>query len=156
MKVIEYVFILVSIGMLIGAFLLYRNTSLFVAEALRTEGTVVALARSRSSDSTTYRPVVHFTNQQGEIIEFISLTSSNPPSYSKGQQIEVLYYQNEPQKARINDFFSLWGASVFLGGLGAVFFLLGTGIAMAGILRDRKDDAPEAVKELKNQPFFCL
>jgi hypothetical protein len=138
--IVKYVFTLVGIGMLIGVFLIYKSTSLFLAEATKTEGTVVDLVQSRSSDSTTYRPVVHFINQNGQKIEFMSTTGSNPPSYSKGQKVEVLYRPTEPQNAKINGFFSLWGGSAILGGLGGVFFLIGSGIILAGSLKSRKDE----------------
>lgn len=138
--IVKYVFTLVGIGMLVGAFLIYKSTSSFLAEATKAEGTVVDLVQSRSSDSTTYRPVVHFINQNGQKIEFMSTTGSNPPSYSKGQKVEVLYRPTEPQNAKINGFFSLWGGSVIVGGLGGVFFLIGSGIILAGSLKSRKDE----------------
>lgn len=138
--IVKYVFILIGIGMLAGAFLIYKSTSSFLAEAAKAEGTVVELAQSRSSDSTTYRPVVQFTSQNGQAIEFVSSIGSNPPSYSKGQKVEVLYHPTDPQNAKISGFFPLWGSSVFLGGMGGVFFLIGAGIILAGTLKSRKDE----------------
>lgn len=70
----------------------------------------------------------------------MSTAGSNPPSYSKGQKVEVLYLTTEPQNAKINDFFSIWGGSVILGGLGGVFFLIGSGIILAGSLTSRKSE----------------
>ncbi len=137
MKVIAYVFTLVGIGILVGAFSLYRNTSSFVTEAFRSEGTVVDLVASRSN---TYRPTIHFINQEGKKVEFTSSVGTNPPSYSKGQKVEILYHPTEPQNAKINDFFSLWGGSVILGGMGGVFFTIGTGIILVGVLKNRKDE----------------
>ena len=138
--IVKYVFTLVGIGMLVGALLVYRSTSSFLTEAAKTEGTVVELAKSRSSDSTTYRPVVQFTSQSGQAIEFVSSTGSNPPSYSKGQKVEVLYLPKDPKNAKISGFFSLWGGSAILGGMGGVFFLIGTGIILAGTMKSRRDE----------------
>lgn len=138
--IVKYTFTLIGIGMLTGALLLYKSTSAFLAEATKTEGTVVDLVRSQSSDSTTYRPVVHFLDQNGQAIEFISSTGSNPPSYSKGQKVEVLYRPTNPQDAKINGFFSLWGGPTILSGVGGVFFIVGAGIILAGSLRNRKDE----------------
>jgi hypothetical protein len=138
--IVKYVFTLVGVGMLIGAFFWYRSTSTFLEEAATANGTVVDLARSRSSDSTTYRPVVQFISQNGERIEFISSSGSNPPSHTKGEKVEVLYLPAEPQKAEINGFFSLWGGSVIVGTLGGVFFLVGIGIILVGTLRGRTDE----------------
>jgi len=138
--IIKYAFTIIGIGMLVGATFLYRSTDLFLTEAIKTEGTVVELVRSQSSDSTTYRPVVQFNSQNDQAVEFVSSTGSNPPSYSKGDKIEVLYHSKDPQNAKINDFFSLWGGPVIFGGMGGVFFLVGVGIILVGALKDRKDE----------------
>lgn len=140
LAIVKYVFALIGIGMLVGAFFLYESTSTFLDGATRADGTVVDLVRSRSSDSTTYKPVVHFTTQTGEMVEFISSTGSNPPSYSKGEKVEVLYLPAKPQNAKINSFFSLWGGAVIVGGLGSVFFLIGAGIILVTILKGRRDE----------------
>ena len=138
--IFKYVFLLVGIGMLAGSWSWYQNTRSFIGQAAKAEGTIVELVRSNSSDSTTYRPVVHFNNQNGEQIEFTSSAGSNPPSYSKGEKVEVLYLPNEPRNAKINGFFSLWGGSLIIGGIGGVFFLIGAGILLVSLLKSRSDE----------------
>jgi hypothetical protein len=140
--IIKYVFTLVGVGMLIGASFLYKNTSAFIHEATRAEGIVVDLLPSHSSNDTsyTYRPVVHFTDQSGETIEFASSVSSNPPSYEKGEKVDVLYRPEEPRNARIYGFFSLWGGAVIVAGIGGVFFLIGAAIMLVIRLKGRKDE----------------
>lgn len=138
--IVKYIFTLIGIGMLVGAALIYRNTSSFLAGASKAEGTVVELVRSRSSNSITYQPVVQFAGQSGQTIEFVSSISSNPPEYRIGQKIPVLYDPADPQDARITGFFSLWGGSAILGGMGGVFFLIGAGIILAGTLKVRQDE----------------
>jgi hypothetical protein len=128
---IQYVFTLLGIGMLVGAFTLYKNTSLFIAEASRAEGTVM----NRAS-----QPIIHFIDRESNKVKFISSLSTDPPRYSKGQKVEVLYQPTNPQNANINDFRSLWTASVILGGVGGVFFMIGTSITLAVALKNRKDE----------------
>src|SRR5713226_4856670 len=138
--IVKYVFTFVGAGMLVGAIFLYQSTSSFLAQATKTDGTVVDLEQSRSNDSTTYKPVVNFIDQKGETIKFTSSSGSNPPSYSKGEKVEVLYLAAEPQKAKINGFFSLWGGPIILGGMGGVFFLIGTGMILLIMLKGRSDE----------------
>jgi hypothetical protein len=142
--IIKYTFTLVGIGALAVALWLYRDTSIFLGEATRAVGMVVDLERSQSSDSTTYstvyRPVVRFTDGTGVEIKFTSSTGSNPPSYSRGERVEVLYLPSQPQKARINGFFSLWGLSLIFGGLGALFLAVGTGLTLVGALKTRRTE----------------
>jgi hypothetical protein len=49
-----------------------------------------------------------------------------------------LYQNSSPEQARINSFFSLWGASTILGGIGAVFFLVGFSIILFGSIKGKK------------------
>ena len=123
--IFKYVFAVIGLGMLVGAFYLFNDTRDFLKDALVTEGTVVELVRSRSSDSTTYRPVVEFKTEDGSLVEFTSGAGSNPPSYSKGETVEVLYQQDSPEQAKINGFFSLWGLTLIVGVMGLIFFSCG-------------------------------
>jgi hypothetical protein len=137
-SVIKYTFTAVGLGMLLGAFLVYTNTQDFLQSAITTNGTVVELVRSRSSDSITYRPVVEFKTQGDRFIEFTSSSGSNPASYSKGEIVDVLYLESSPEQAKINSFFSLWGGSTILGGLGSLFFIVGLSIIFLGSLKSKK------------------
>lgn len=137
-SIVKYTFTVVGLGMLVGAFFLFTNTQAFLKSALTADGTVVELVRSRSSDSDTYRPVVKFLTQDGSTIEFTSSSGSNPPSYSRGEIVEILYQETFPERAKVNGFFSLWGAPTILGGLGSVFFLVGFSIILLGSLKGKK------------------
>ncbi|MBM0744338.1 DUF3592 domain-containing protein [Phormidium sp. CLA17] len=139
MKAIGYPFLLAGIGMLAATFFTYINTNTFLKDAIKTEGTVIELIRSRSDDSITYQPVVVFVSQKGEKIEFTSSSSSNPPSYSKGQTVEIFYLPNEPQKAEINGFFSLWGAPTILGAIGSIFSTVGASLLIALMRKEREE-----------------
>lgn len=154
--VIKYAFTLVGIGLLVGALLLFRSTSSFVDRAARAEGTVVDLVTSRSSDSTTYRPVVQFVSQSGQAVEFTSSSGSSPPSYSRGEQVEVLYLSSDPQDAKISGFFDLWGGSTILAGLGSLFFLVGGGIFLFGAVKSRRDEALRQQGTPIDTEFQCV
>jgi len=143
---VKYTFALIGLGMLIGAFFAYRHTHDFLAEAISAQGTVVDMTESHSRDSsghssTYYYPVIEFKDQRGETIRFTSSSGSNPPSYSRGESADILYVPSRPQDASINGFFSLWGAAVILGGIGAIFFLTGGLIILFTLLKRRQDEA---------------
>lgn len=150
MKLIKYIFLIIGILMLVGAYFLYKNTADFINNATTTEGTVVELIEVRSEDtdtsnsrnkkrySYTYKPRVEFNTKTGKLIEFMSSTSSNPPSYTKGEKVEVLYLEDKPEKAKINGTTSLWLGVMIIGGLGSVFFLIGFGIFFLKRLKERK------------------
>jgi len=140
LKFIKVIFSIIGLGLLVGSFFLYQNTSEFLEKAVKAEGVVIDLVRKRSSDSTTYAPTIRFTTNNGTMIEFTSSTSSNPPSYSRGEQVAVFYLPEQPDEAKINGFFSLWGAAVIVAGIGTVFFLVGFGMIFYGIRKQRKKE----------------
>ena len=103
------------------------NSRAFVAGATHADGTVIDLVRHARSNSNAVAPVVRFATADGETIEFCSDTASDPPSYTRGERVGVLYRPLSPREARVDDFESLWASSVFFGAIGSIFF--GTGVA---------------------------
>ena len=143
MQVITFanaVFTTVGVVLLVGAGIVSQKTRSFLADAAKAEGTVIELKASRSKDSTTYRPVVRFIDPNGQTVEFTSSTGSNPPLYQAGQKVEVLYRPTEPRNAKINGFFSLWGVSAIMAGMGGVFFLIGFSSLVAGARKRRQNE----------------
>lgn len=139
LNIIKYVFSAVGLGMLVGAFFLYRSTSSFLEEAVAAPGTVIELLPVRSDDSYTYKPVVRFTTESGRDVEFASSSSSNPPSYREGEIVKVFYRAGEPQNAMIDGFFSLWGGALILSILGGVFTTIGGSILAVVAIKNRRD-----------------
>ena len=140
LTIIKYAFTLVGLTMLAGALYWFQTTRAFVAAAALAQGIVIDLEASRSDNSTTWRPVVRFNLPEGRAIQFSSNVSSNPPSYRKGEQVEVLYQPSQPDKAKINSFGPLWGGPLIVGGLGAVFFLIGAGILVFTRVKAQRDE----------------
>ena len=134
------VFTTVGVVLLVGAGFASQKTRSFLADAAKAEGTVIELKASRSQDSTTDRPVVRFIGPNGQTVEFTSSTGSDPPLHKAGQKVEVWYRPTEPRNAKINGFFSLWGVSAIMGGMGGVFFLIGSSMLVAGARKRRQDE----------------
>ena len=138
--IIKYTFSFIGLAFLVGAVFAYENTSRFLAHAMRTEGTVIALRPSHSNNSTTYAPVVEYSGESGVKMTFTSSMSSSPPSYSVGEKVEVLYLPTDLTDARINGYMSLWGVSTIIGVLGSVFFLIGAAMFIFPLLQGRKEE----------------
>lgn len=137
-SIINKVFLVIGIGMLIGSFFMYSNTKEFLNSAIETEGVVTELVRSKSSDSVTYRPIFEFKTKEGNTVEITSSVASNPPSYSRGEKVDVLYQESAPEKAKINSFFSLWGATLIVAVIGLVFLLIAVVTIVFGLLKNKK------------------
>jgi hypothetical protein len=155
--IVKYAFSALGLAMLAGALLWYQSVKSFVSAASVAQGTVAELVRSQSgSDSPTYRPVVRFIAANGQAVEFTSSAGSNPPSHSRGEKIEVLYQPSDPQNAKINGFFPLWGGSLIVGGLGTVFFLVGAGIWLFTRLKGQRDEYLRAHGMPVQTKFQCV
>lgn len=138
LSIIKYAFMTVGLLLWVGAFFSFTNTQDFLKSAVTTNGTVVELVYSRTSDSGVYYPAVLFQTKDGVSVGFISSSGSKPASYSVGESVEVIYQASSPQEAKINSFFSLWIGTLVLSGMGLVFFLVGFIIVLIGFLRGRK------------------
>jgi len=151
LTVLKWLFAVLGAGMLIGAGVSLVHTRSFLAQAGRTQGTVVALQARHSSktstngtntsdtgDSVTFAPLVRFSHV-GQVIDFTGASSSNPPNYRIGETVPVLFLEANPSSARIDSFFPVWGATVILGSLGSVFFLIGGGMIIVPRMWARAD-----------------
>ena len=140
LSIFKYVFSAVGIALLVGAFMSYKSSSEFLEEAVSTHGMVVEMTKSRSSDSISFYPVVEFAANDGQKFEFTSNVGSNPPSYSLGETVEVLYLPTNPQEAKLNYFSDLWAATVVMLVMGVPFLSVGIIIFLIGRLKNRKKD----------------
>lgn len=137
----KYFFAVIGLGMLLGAAAVRSHTASFVARATRTQGTVTALVSQRSTgnNSVSYRPVVRFQAGEQRIV-FSSSVASNPPAYSVGETVEVLYLESNPYDAKIDSFSSLWFFPALLGAMGAIFLALGGGLILLPAFTQRTDE----------------
>lgn len=143
---IGVLFAVIGLGLLLFCVFSYRSTSAFIDAAAGVPGTVVDLARSTSSSTTssgsssTYRPVVSFQDKTGQEHEFIASVGSNPPSHRKGDVVEVLYLGGQEQEAKINSFVHLWFSTVLFGGMGLVFASTGLGLVLPSWIRRKSHE----------------
>lgn len=118
-----------GVAMILGGFLLYRNTAAFVARSETAVGRVDSYASEQTTDSngkrkTMHYPVVAFTARDGSQHTFRGEMGTSSPGRS-GERVEVLYDPKSPSEARTKGFFSLWLGPLVCGGMGAVLVLVG-------------------------------
>jgi hypothetical protein len=77
----------------------------------------------RDADTeTVYAPVFTFRDANGMEHTIHSDAASNPPKYQVGDNVRILYSPHNPEAAKTDGFFSLWGVP-FVTGLLAAFHL---------------------------------
>jgi len=120
-------------GMIAGSFYLYRKTKVFIKNAIKTDGAVISQTYSTgSNNSSTYTPTIEFKTREGSSIEFDSHMGSRS-AYSIGEIMEVLYLEDEPEKARVKRFLPLWGFPALFGIVGLFCCIAGYALITEGM-----------------------
>ncbi|MGG4607154.1 DUF3592 domain-containing protein [Providencia sp. Me31A] len=139
-NIILGVFLVVGILFLLGTVLtLYSGVSK-VNKGIETVGIIIDLDVSISDDkSKSYFPIIEFTTQDNQKIEFRSSMGGSSYRGTIGQPIDVLYDPEKPHDAVINSLFGIYGLSIIFGIFGGIFTLIG-GIPFAfGMVRKKKN-----------------
>jgi hypothetical protein len=130
--VVKYLFTLIGIAFLVAAVFTYRDTSSYLAHATKVEGTVVY------PGSTRYQPQFNFVDQNGQTITFSPDDTDPSLKYKTGQKVEIYYLPSDPEHAKRDSFFAIWGGVEFCIGFGSIFFLIGSGIFVVTFLNGQK------------------
>lgn len=120
--IIGIAFSLIGGVMALIAVFLFVRTRMFISNAQEVKGTVIRMMYSHSSEGGGgYSPVYQFKTIEGRLVEKQDSLSSNPPMFTEGQTIDVLYEPANPENARIKKWMSLYFLPLLLGGMGLIF-----------------------------------
>jgi hypothetical protein len=107
----------------------YGKTNEWAAAGGTAMGTVVDMkthqSTSDSGSNMMYQPVIEFTTESGEVVQYTDPTSTSSPRHQIGEQVEILYDRNFPTNARENNFLSLHFPDAIVMGMGGFFMLMG-------------------------------
>ena len=130
----KFVILPLGILMLLGAAYLYFDTRAWLKRSVEAQGSVIEMVpvRDRETGSLTFAPLIRFQTTDGKTVEFQSTFQSNPPAYTAGQTVPVLYDPDRPNSAAIASLFSIWGVTIILSAVGAIFLVVGIGAIVVG------------------------
>lgn len=100
------------------------QTKGFLGSAIKANGVISALKNTHGEHGTSYAPVVRFEDASKITHEVTSRFSSSPPGFSVGEKVEVLYQPSDPDNARINTFWQVWGPTLLSAMIGGGFMLV--------------------------------
>lgn len=126
-------FCLLAIGCLLLSALFGRQSYTLLQEGERAQGVVKELDRRQGTSSRSgarglgyvYAPIFEFKTPDGVTHVVRSSTWSDPPAFTQGEQVEVLYRAAAPNDAVINSFSQLWLTPLIPGSIGLVFGIVG-------------------------------
>jgi hypothetical protein len=143
MRLVRTVLLVCAVCCLILSAAIAAKTLNFLQTAIRTNGHVVKLITQTDTDNaTSYAPVFEFTAQDGITYTKTSRVSTNPPEFSVGASVQVLYPPGNPGGAKIAAFWQLWLPSITL-----AFIAIVQGMIAGAILWQERGQAPRASSE---------
>jgi len=119
------IFFVVGLALLTGAWLITRDTVDLLNIGVPAQGIVINLVESRDSDGSTYAPLVEVTSREHGVFRFKSSLSSNPPSFSVGEKVDVIVDPDDKDRVIINSFGQKWFMPAIFTFIGSVFSLIG-------------------------------
>lgn len=110
-------------------------------------GTIKSLAPvvNQGDGALNYLPVFTFTAQDGHSYTVTADVAANPPEFTVGQAVRVLYIRTDPAGAKLGSFWQLWFVTIVCAGLG--LFFVGTGYLLLRYERRRQQPWGTAARE---------
>ena len=115
------------------------HTWQFTRIAVRANGTVIEMRTQTDHEgSTSYFPTYRFQDASGSQHTVPSSFGSSPPAFHVDQAVGVLYRSDNPQSARIDTFWQVWGLASLLGIMGSVQLPVGLVVLLWPKIRSRQ------------------
>ncbi|MFH2063139.1 MAG: DUF3592 domain-containing protein [bacterium] len=118
----------------VSGYTLYSTYDM-VSSGVRTEGTVVRLEEVKhrrppkihrqKKTVAAYHPVISFLTEDGQTVEYRSDFGTSPPVHEVGEKVDVIYDPQDPSRAEIDSFVSLWLGPILVAGGGVLITAVG-------------------------------
>lgn len=123
-RFLGFIFRILGFGGLATAGWITFNTFEFMDNSISVTGTVTSVEVIYGDDSVSYKPTFRFLDEEGNKQRATSSWSSSSYNYDRGERVEILYDWRNPQRIRVNSWFSIWGIGMIPGGIGLVLLLV--------------------------------
>jgi len=124
---IEYLYagmLLISIVLIYFAFRNYNTTKNLMTDGVKTKARVIDLIEVEGNDGYTYTPVFEYNDNANNIVKFESRISSNPPRYSVGEMVNIIYSKDTEEK-KIISFWGLYRWAIILLSIASPLLVIG-------------------------------
>ncbi len=85
----------------------FITTKSFIKNSLKTKAKVVDVEQVKSGKDLRLKLLVVFKDQLNQEVS-AKINGTGLKSCNKGDEVEILYLKNDPQKAKINDFSAIY------------------------------------------------
>lgn len=145
--IIRIFFLCVGFAVMYLSYLGYEKKSDFSKNALHANGYLIRydVIEDVNDDSVTYLPIIGFIAHNGETIRFKGSTSASYKRYGFGENIAVLYENNNPHHASIDSFIDLYLFVIVM----MIFGIVITGISIFFLTIPVRVDLKEKMRSNK-------
>ncbi len=142
-RIFVAIFLLVGIGLLLGAWTTWQDRQDVVNYGREVTATIVTYRTSRDSDGdTTYAPVYEYEVDGQRYRKAAGVSTGSVPTIGASERAWV--DREEPENIVIDNFMGRWFAPVLMGAFGAVLTFVGLVIGFAGGSRRTPGTSPLA------------
>jgi len=124
MDLVQKLTIIITLILFTITFYMYKNRKEFIDNSILVKGIVV----SSKYNGKRNVPVIGFYTKDSVATYFSPSVNSDFDYFPINKRVEVLYYKENPEKAKINSFLRLWFSTALIGFLGSVFLFIGINI----------------------------
>ncbi|MEO5682564.1 MAG: DUF3592 domain-containing protein [Chitinophagaceae bacterium] len=117
----------VGLLLLVVALSKLQKTLSFLKMSERATGTVIELERVKDSDGDTFKPIFKFETKNHQQIIHRHIGSSNPSSWSVGDEVMIAYDSADPSEARVLTYFGTFSWTIILGAIAMPLIIVGGG-----------------------------
>jgi hypothetical protein len=121
-----WVYLVIGFVVLLGAGVSWVRTLHFAHDAIRTSGTIIEMRQGKGEYGRIerYAPTFRFQDAEGRQ-HTVSSKFYSSQEFHSGEIVAVLYLADNPQTARIDSFWQMWGLSSCAGIFGSICLTIG-------------------------------
>ncbi len=116
-KMLSFLFVIIGLAIVIINGINAWQTYQFKQKAKPANGIVIATPFGK------FHPAVKFTTDKGQPISYTQ--NGWHEGYEIGDEIKLLYLEEQPRAAKVDSFIGLWGGHILFAVMGFVFCILG-------------------------------
>lgn len=152
-RFLGFIFGLIGLAGIIGGAWITYDTFEFIDNSVEVTGTVTSVEVIYGDDSVSYKPTFRFLDEEGNKQRATTSISSSGYDYDRGERVEILYDWRDPQRIRVNGWFSIWGIGMIPVGIGAVFLFVSR--LIRGFKRKEKRRKREPAHEVRSSNTYA-
>ena len=127
MKMGYAITLILGIILLIGAFVVFRQSMEFIQNGNRITATVIELEKITSRKRVTYKPILKFKTFTNQEIIYRHHTSSSPASFDIGDEVPIVYETENPDNVKILTYFGSFLWAIVLMSISMTLIIIGGG-----------------------------